>query len=128
MLVPMIIMLALSLVLLGLGSCEEKTSEEAYLSEDGLALDAWRRMEEEKLVALLCRLEGVERCFVSISYLSGEESVYGGSTTVGFEPPRVGSVVVLYDGVESIALKQTLVEVVTTLYGIGSHRVSVNLL
>ena len=121
--------LAAALLLLGLGSCEGGgKSDEVYMSEEGLMLDAWRRMEEEKLSALLCQLEGVERCFVSISYLSGEESTRGASTTVSFVPPRVGAVVVLYDGAGSIQLKQTLLDMVSTLYGIGTHRVSINLM
>ena len=121
--------LCVSLLLVGLGSCEKsEASEDTHLSEEGLALEAWREREEEKLVSLLCQLDGVERCFVSISYLSGEQSTKGASSTVSFEPPRVGSVVVLYDGAEGIRVKETLVDVVTTLYGIGAHRVSINLL
>ena len=128
-LIGIFLVLFVALLLLVLGSCEgEEAVEETMLSEAGLTLDAWRKMEEERLSELLCRLVGVERCFVSINYLSGEQSTKGMSSTVSFEPPRVGAVVVLYDGVGSIKVKETLVEVVTTLYGIGSHRVSINLL
>lgn len=129
MLVIFAAVLVIAVLLVGLGSCEkQEVTDDVYLSDESLALDAWRKREEGKLSELLCQLDGVERCFVSISYLSGEESIRSGSTTVSFEPPRVGSVVVLYDGVASVRVKETLVDVVTTLYGIGSHRVSINLL
>lgn len=127
-LLAVMILLGISLLLLGLGSCEGEGVEDSHLSEESLALDAWRELEEEKLVSLLCQIDGVERCYVSIRYLSGEESTKGMSATTSFEPPRVGAVVVLYDGAGGVRVKETLVEVVTTLYGIGAHRVSINLL
>ena len=125
----LVLVLFVVLVMLGLGSCEgEDAKDGVLLSEEGMTLDAWRRQEEEKLATLLCRLDGVERCFVSINYVSGEQTTKEIGSTVGFEPPRVGAVVVLYDGVGSVKMKETLVGVVTTLYDIGSHRVSINLL
>lgn len=91
-----------------------------------MALSQWRILEEEKLAELICHLEGVEKCYISIHFSRGEESVREGGVTVSFSPPRVSSVVVLYEGRKTVYLKEKIVDMVTTLYDIGSNRVSVS--
>ena len=57
---------------------------------------------------------------------NGEESVREGGVTVSFSPAQVSAVVVVYEGRDSLILKERIVDMVSTLYGIGYHRVSVN--
>lgn len=122
---PVLIFLVLALLFFSLSTTRSDEGEVAY-SEEAEALVAWRVQEEEKLSALICRLEGVEHCYVSVHFSSGEESVREGGVTVSFSPARVSSVVVLYKGELTLSLKEKIVDMVTTLYGIGSNRVSVN--
>ena len=123
---PVLIFLVLSVLFLSLSTCQEEKKTETIHSEEAMALTQWRTLEEEKLAQLICRLEGVEKCHVSIHFSKGEESVREGGVTVSFSPPRVSSVVVLYEGRRSVVLKEKIVDMVTTLYDIGSNRVSVS--
>ncbi len=120
-------LLLLAALFLTFGSCAQTSAEtDTPLSEESRALEAWRAQEEEKLEELICRLDEVEKCYVSLSYVTGEGSVREGGVTVSYEPPQVGAVVILYQGDGGYALKQKIVDMVTTLYSIGSNRVSVN--
>ena len=123
---PALLFLVLGVLFLTLSTCQGKNEITTAYSEEAEALVAWRSLEEEKLAQLLSRFEGVERCYVSIHFSSGEESVREGGVTVSFSPAKVSSVVVLYEGTLTLKLKEKIVEVVTTLYGVGANRVSVN--
>ena len=124
--VPGLIFLVLSVLFLSLSTCQEEKELSTIHSEDAMALSQWRILEEEKLAELICHLEGVEKCYISIHFSRGEESVREGGVTVSFSPPRVSSVVVLYEGRKTVYLKEKIVDMVTTLYDIGSNRVSVS--
>ena len=124
--VPVLIFLVLSVLFLSLSTCQEEKELSTIHSEDAMALSQWRILEEEKLAELICHLEGVEKCYISIHFSRGEESVREGGVTVSFSPPRVSSVVVLYEGRKTVYLKEKIVDMVTTLYDIGSNRVSVS--
>ena len=124
--VPVLIFLVLSVLFLSLSTCQEEKELSTIHSEDAMALSQWRMLEEEKLAELICHLEGVEKCYISIHFSRGEESVREGGVTVSFSPPRVSSVVVLYEGRKTVYLKEKIVDMVTTLYDIGSNRVSVS--
>lgn len=124
--VPALLLLALALLLLSFATCREEKVYVSVQSEEAEALMAWREEEEKKLEEMLCRLAGIEKCYVSLNFSMGEESVREGGVTVSFSPARVGAVVVIYEGAPSLALKEKVVDMVTTLYGIGSNRVSVN--
>ena len=125
-LVPVIVFLVLAVFFLSLSACQGEERETSQHSEEAQALVAWRMQEEEKLSTLICRLDGVRSCYVSLHFSSGEESVREGGVTVSFSPACVSSVVVLYEGEVSLSLKEKIVDMLTTLYGIGANRVSVN--
>ncbi len=55
-------------------------------------------------------LEGVGRCRVMISYGEGGE---------------VSAVAVLCDGAESVYVRERIIELISSLYGIGSHRITI---
>ena len=122
---PILMFLLLAVLFFSLSTCQGEEAKTPY-SEEAEALVAWRCQEEEKLSQLICHLDGVERCYVSIHFSSGEESVLEGGVTVSFSPARVSSVVVLYEGELALSLKEKIVDMVTTLYSIGANRVSVN--
>ena len=63
-----------------------------------------------ELAATCSSLEGVGRCRVMISY-SDTGEVY--------------AVAVLCDGADSVYVRERIVDLVGSLYGIGSHRISV---
>lgn len=64
----------------------------------------------EQLAATCSSLEGVGRCRVLISYGSEGE---------------VTAVAVLCDGADSVYVRERIIELVGSLYGIGSHRITV---
>ena len=124
--VPVLVFLVLAVLFLSLSACQGEDTKISSHSSEAEALTAWRLQEEERLAELICRLEGVEQCYVSLHFESGEQSIREGGVTVSFSPARVCSVVVLYEGELALSLKGKIVDMVTTLYGIGSNRVSVN--
>ena len=64
---------------------------------------------EERLSELCAAVEGVGECRVMVTYEG--ESVY--------------AVAVLCEGAESVAVKERVVELIGSLYGIGSNRIAV---
>ncbi len=120
-----LLFLVLAVLFLSLSTCQEEKKTDVVHSEEAEALSAWREVEEKKLSELICRLEGVEQCYVGIHFSKGEESIREGSVTVSFSPACVGSVVILYEGQRNLSVKEKIVNMVTTLYQIGSNRVSV---
>ena len=67
--------------------------------------------EEERIAELCAMTEGVGECRVVVTYASDGKEVY--------------AVAVLCDGAESAEIRGKITSVICSLYGIGSHRVSV---
>ena len=65
--------------------------------------------EEEKLEALCSRIEGVGECHVMVTYREGE----------------VYAVAIVCSGADDPKVRAKLVELVTSVYGIGANRVSI---
>ena len=123
---PLFLLLLLAVVFLSLSACLGERGDNLLCSEEAEALYAFRTQEEARLSELICHLDGVDKCYVSLHFSRGEESVYEGGVMVSFSPACVSSAVVVCEGRLSPALKETIVDMVTTLYGIGSNRVSVS--
>lgn len=66
--------------------------------------------EEEELTEICASLEGVGRCRAVINYTESGE---------------VFSVAVLCDGAENLIVKERIVQLVSSLYGIGANRIAV---
>jgi len=66
---------------------------------------------EERLYEMCSLVEGVGECKVMITYSEGGDEVY--------------AVAVLCEGAESAAVRARLVELIGSLYGIGSNRIAV---
>lgn len=96
---------ALAVFLIFFGAAE-KTEEEQATASDTRA----------EIEALCSSVEGVGKCRVTVVFepdgVTGDEE-------------RVYSVAVVCEGGDSIYVRARLIELITTLYGIGSNRVSV---
>ena len=66
---------------------------------------------EEERISLLCsEIEGIGRCEVMLSHSS-----------LG----RVESVLIVCDGADSVKVRERIVDLFTSLYGIGANRISI---
>lgn len=101
------IFLAIGIILLVFGAAGEGDTDTGVQYE-----------EEIRLTELCRRVKGVGDCYVMIGY-STERVSYSSSEK------RVLSVTVLCDGADSPAVRGELVELISSLYGIGAHRVTV---
>ena len=73
--------------------------------------------DEERLCALCADIEGVGRCRVFVSYApSGYSSAQG----------RVEGVAIVCDGGDRASVRSEIIELISSLYGIGSNRISVS--
>ena len=68
--------------------------------------------EEERLTELCSEIEGVGECHVMI--------------TLSSDSKRVESAAIVCQGADSVTVRHGLVELITSLYGIGSNRVSIS--
>lgn len=112
--------LIIGVLLLSVGGGQEGggTQKAGELEEYGAAMEA--RLEE-----LCSGLEGVGRSRVMITFSSGEITLYEGSRAVGKRPPEVMAVTVLCDGAESDLVVARLVEMLSSMLGIGANRVKI---
>lgn len=67
------------------------------------------RTPGDELAAVCSEMEGVGECRVMVTYREGE----------------VYAVAVICEGAESLKTKEKIIELVTSIYGIGSNRVTV---
>ena len=107
------------LIAISSGGSKEKSS----VSQK--TLDEYKSEIENELSALCSEVEGVGRCRVYVTLLSGEENIYKGSAVVGTKPPRVLGVTVICSGADNIGVRGSLIEMISSLYAIGTNRVSV---
>ncbi len=95
-----IIVLSLAVFLLFFTS-EGEEKEEADLNDT-----------EARIEALCSTVDGVGECRVMVTFADDSES-------------RVFSVAVVCEGGDSVRVRAALTELITSMYGIGAHRVSV---
>lgn len=107
------------LIAISSGGSKEKSS----VSQK--TLDEYKSEIESELSALCSEVEGVGKCRVFVTLLSGEENVYKGSTVIGTRPPQVLGVTVICSGAFDVGVKASLIEMISSLYGIGANRVCV---
>jgi hypothetical protein len=124
---PLVVLLALvGLVCLlfgglRLGSRDEKPSASGETDDE-----AYRLMLEERLVALLCEIDGVGAPEVFVTLERGEENRYSGSKLLSSEPPRVLGVAVVCRGGGKSELRSELTQLISALFGIGAHRIHIS--
>ncbi len=78
-----------------------------------------------ELEELLSSVEGVGRCRVMLTLASYGTSEYRSGRTEATIPPRVEAVTVVCEGAGSAAVRATLCDVLTSLFSIGAHRITV---
>ena len=117
------LILLLGVVLLALASSggkesQKQVAEQPALSEYGAAL-------EERLLGICTQVAGVGNARVMLTFESGEEALYQGTTRIGSVPPRVMGVVVLCSGARDSSVRTALTEMLSALLGIGASRICV---
>ena len=120
-LVRMGIFLAAGIVLLLLASSGKQTEQEGGDTD----LSAYGEALEARLESLCSQVAGVGRAEVMVTFESGEQVEYRGSTAIGSAPPRVLGVTVLCSGGGSLEVRSALCEMLGALLGIGLNRISV---
>lgn len=92
-----LMLLGLILILIG----NEQTGEKIAVT----------RTEEMRATEMCAMMDGVGDCRVMMTYRPDSDEVY--------------AVLVLCDGAESVAVRERITSLFTSLYGIGSHRVEI---
>ena len=129
-----IALLLLGIFLLVLGSLggteEEKKTEDGYDAERYFASAEVYRNELEARLTVLCEsVSGVSDALVLVTLDMGEETVYGGNRQgeiVAHKMPSVRGVAVVCRGGGDIHVRATLITLLSSTLGIGSHRISVS--
>ena len=89
------------------------------------SLSEYKERLEAELADVCASVEGVGRCRVVVTFERGAENTYKGSSLTQSKPPRVMGVSVVCSGADSDAVRSKLIEMMTSLFDIGSNRVSV---
>lgn len=92
-----LMLLGLILILIG----NEQTGEK----------NAVTQTEEMRATEMCAMMDGVGDCRVMMTYRPDSDEVY--------------AVLVLCDGAESVSVRERIISLFTSLYGIGSHRVEI---
>lgn len=92
-----LMLLGLILILIG----NEQTGEKIAITQT----------EEMRATEMCAMMDGVGDCRVMMTYRADSDEVY--------------AVLVLCDGAESVAVRERITSLFTSLYGIGSHRVEI---
>jgi hypothetical protein len=96
-----LIILGLALVLIG-----------SFTSGSGGENNDSVQTGEAKIEQMCSMIDGVGECRVMMTYRPDSEEVY--------------AVLVLCDGAESVFVREKIISLFTSLYGIGSHRVEID--
>lgn len=94
-------------------------------SEDYDSLAEYKASLEKELEQLCSSVEGVGRCTVTVSFERGEEKLYKGSNLIETKPPRVMGVTVVCRGADSDGVRANLTAMLSSLFDIGTNRVSI---
>lgn len=90
-----------------------------------VSLDEYKAALEEEIAELCSRVEGVGRCTVCVTFAEGEQVQYRSSNVVSSTPPRVMGVAIVCEGAGSPLVRAAIIDCMTSLFDIGSNRVSV---
>ena len=112
-------LLILGIAFIGI-SGEEKTENEGELS-----LEEYKERLEEELGNACSSVEGVGRSRVVVTFRRGAENTYKGSNLIESKPPEVMGITVICSGADSDRVRAEIVEMMTSLFEIGTNRVSV---
>lgn len=105
------LLIALGLILIVIGVATGKSGESAEVGSESL---------EDRLEELCSSLSGVGECRVMVTYSESTQR-YGTSSE-----KRVESVAVVCKGADKTAVRANLTELLTSLFGIGTNRISIS--
>ena len=100
-------------------------TEKAESSSSNDELAEYKLKLEEELANICSMVVGVGRCKVVVSFERGAENVYKGSQLVESTPPKVSGVSIVCEGGSNQVVRSTLVEMISSLFGIGKNRIAV---
>ena len=120
-LVRMGALLLLGVVLLTAASVGAK--KETKEAQDDLG--AYGEALEKRLETLCSQVEGVGRAEVMVTFESGAQTQYQGSTQIATLPPKILGVTVLCTGGGNAQVRADLTDMLSALLGIGASRICV---
>ena len=105
--------------------CIPNGSTESAADSEQESLSEYKLRLEEELSDVCSSVSGVGKCRIMVTFERGAENVYKGSQLIESTPPRVSGVTVVCEGGESQAVRSTLTEMISALFGIGKNRIAV---
>ena len=111
---------------------ENQKQEQNTAETETSSLASYSAEEEQRVTALLNAIDGVKGARVMINFESGSEYVYDSgnysrSTPLLLEeyPPKISGVAVVCVGGDNPGIQKKIIDLICSLYGISSSRVSV---
>jgi stage III sporulation protein AG len=90
-----------------------------------MQLSQYKENLEAELADICSSVEGVGKCRVIVTFSRGAENTYKGSALIESKPPKVMGVSIICRGADSSEVRSKLIEMMTSLFDVGSNRVSV---
>ena len=109
-----------ALVLFSLGGTKEEKAEKSSQS-----LAEYKAELERELESACSSIRGVGRCEVIVTFSRGAENTYKGTNLIESKPPEVMGVSVICEGADSDEVRAGIVGMMSSLFSIGTNRVSV---
>lgn len=88
-------------------------------------LTQYKESLESELSELCSDIRGVGKCRVFVSFSVGSRTEYRGSSVVSVAPPEVQAVNIVCEGADDDVVRYTLVNMISSTFGIGTNRITV---
>ena len=118
--VVLVAAVGMALVLFSLGGTKEEEIEKSSQS-----LAEYKAELEKELESACSSIRGVGRCEVIVTFSRGAENTYKGTNLIESKPPEVMGVSVICEGADSDEVRAGIVGMMSSLFSIGTNRVSV---
>ncbi len=118
--VVLVAAVGIALVLFSLGGTKEEEIEKSSQS-----LAEYKAELERELESACSSIRGVGRCEVIVTFSRGAENTYKGTNLIESKPPEVMGVSVICEGADSDEVRAGIVGMMSSLFSIGTNRVSV---
>ena len=118
--VVLIAAVGVALVLFSLDGTKEEEIEKSSQS-----LAEYKAELERELESACSSIRGVGRCEVIVTFSRGAENTYKGTNLIESKPPEVMGVSVICEGADSDEVRAGIVGMMSSLFSIGTNRVSV---
>ena len=94
-------------------------------AKEKIALSEYKSGLEAELAGLCSKIDGVGKCYVTVSFERGEQNTYKGSTLIETKPPKVLGVTVICKGANSDYVRSEIINMMCSLFDVGTNRVAV---